>query len=60
MANRSPFALRDILLGRKHYSHVFNHNMYDAAAAADSAFLYHQDSAEALGNIEEATILIPI
>ena len=59
MANRSLFALRDILLGRKHYSHVFNHNMYDAAAAY-TAFLYHQDRAEALGNIEEATIFIPI
>ncbi|HXZ94425.1 MAG TPA: DUF429 domain-containing protein [Dehalococcoidia bacterium] len=51
--------LEDILPGLKPYLDVFNHDLCDAAVAAYTALLYHQDGVEALGNSEEGLIFIP-
>lgn len=41
------------------YLELFDHNLCDAASAAYTAFLYHQNMAEALGDAEEGLIFIP-
>ena len=51
--------LGDILPGLKPYSGMLDHNFFDAAVAACTALLYHQNRVEALGNSEEGLILIP-
>ena len=51
--------LGDILPGLKPYLDMFDHDLCDAAVAAYTALLYHQNRVEALGNSEEGLILIP-
>jgi predicted nuclease with RNAse H fold len=51
--------LGDILPGLKPYLDMFDHDLCDAAVAAYTALLYHQNRAEALGNSEEGLIFIP-
>lgn len=51
--------LGEILPGLKPYSKMFNHDLCDAAMAAYTALLYHQNRAEALGTDEEGMIIIP-
>jgi predicted nuclease with RNAse H fold len=41
------------------YLELFDHNLCDAATAAYTAFLYHQNMAEALGDAGEGLIFIP-
>jgi predicted nuclease with RNAse H fold len=38
---------------------MFDHDLCDAAVAAYTALLYHQNRVEALGNSEEGLIFIP-
>jgi predicted nuclease with RNAse H fold len=52
--------LGEILPGLKPYLDMFNHDLYDAAVAAYTALLYHQNRVEALGNSKEGLIFIPI
>ncbi len=51
--------LEDILSGLKPYYDIFDHDLYDAAIAAYTAWLYYQNRADALGNSEEGLIFIP-
>lgn len=51
--------LGDILPGLRPYLKMFNHDLCDAAMAAHTALLYHQNRVEALGNGEEGVIFIP-
>jgi predicted nuclease with RNAse H fold len=51
--------LRIMLPGLRPYLDVFDHDLCDAAVAAYTGLLYHQNRAEALGNIEEGLIFIP-
>jgi predicted nuclease with RNAse H fold len=51
--------LGDILPGLKPYLDMFDHDLCDAAVAAYTALLYHQNRVEALGNNEEGLIFIP-
>jgi predicted nuclease with RNAse H fold len=51
--------LGDILPCLKPYLAMFDHDLCDAAVAAYTALLYHQNRAEALGNSEEGLILVP-
>jgi len=51
--------LGEILPGLEPYLDMFDHDMCDAAVAAYTALLYHQNRVEALGNSEEGLILIP-
>ena len=51
--------LAEILPSLKAYSDILDHNLCDAAVAAYTALLYHEDRAKALGNIEEGLIFIP-
>lgn len=50
----------DILPGLKPYLDMFDHDLSDAAIAAYTAFLYHQNKVDALGNRKEGIIFIPI
>jgi len=52
--------LGDILPCLKTYLGTFDHDLCDAAVAAYTALLYHQNRADALGNSEEGLIFIPI
>jgi predicted nuclease with RNAse H fold len=51
--------LGEILPSLKPYSDMFDHDLCDAAVAAYTALLYHQNRVEALGNSEEGLIFIP-
>jgi predicted nuclease with RNAse H fold len=51
--------LGDILLGIEPYLDMFNHDLCDAAVAAYTALLHHQNRVDALGNNAEGLILIP-
>ncbi len=51
--------LGNILPGLKPYLDMFDHDLCDAAVAAYTGLLYHQNRAEALGNSEEGLIFIP-
>ena len=51
--------LGDILPGLKPYLDMFDHDLCDAAVAAYTALLYHQNKVEALGNSREGLIFIP-
>jgi predicted nuclease with RNAse H fold len=51
--------LGNILPGLKPYLDMFDHNLCDAAVAAYTGLLYHQNRAEALGNSEEGLIIVP-
>ena len=51
--------LADILPGLKPYLDMFDHDLCDAAVAAYTALLYHQNRVEALGSSEEGLIFIP-
>jgi len=51
--------LGDILPSLKPYSGMLDHNFFDAAVAAYTALLYHQNRVEALGSSEEGLIFIP-
>jgi predicted nuclease with RNAse H fold len=52
--------LGEILPGLKPYLDMFNHDLCDAAVAAYTALLYHQNRVEALGTSKEGLIFIPI
>jgi predicted nuclease with RNAse H fold len=52
--------LREILPYLGPYLDMFDHDLCDAAVAAYTALLYHQDRVEALGNSEEGLVLVPI
>jgi predicted nuclease with RNAse H fold len=52
--------LEEILPGLKPYLDMFDHDLCDAAMAAYTALLYHQNRAEALGTSSEGIIFIPI
>ena len=51
--------LRGVLPTLNPYLNVFDHNLYDAAIAAYTAFLFRQDMVDALGSSEEGLIFIP-
>jgi len=51
--------LGDILPGLKPYLDMFDHDLCDAAVAAYTALLHHQNRVDALGNNEEGLIFIP-
>jgi predicted nuclease with RNAse H fold len=51
--------LRDTLPGIEPYLGMFNHDLCDAAAAAYTALLHHQNKAYVLGNNVEGLIIIP-
>ena len=51
--------LGEILPSLKPYSDILDHDLCDAAVAAYTALLYHQNRVEALGNSEEGLIFIP-
>jgi predicted nuclease with RNAse H fold len=51
--------LGDILPDLRPYLNVFNHDLCDAAMAAHTALLYHQNRVESLGNGEEGVIIVP-
>jgi predicted nuclease with RNAse H fold len=51
--------LGNILPGLKPYLDMFDHDLCDAAVAAYTGLLYHQNRGEALGNCEEGLIFIP-
>ena len=51
--------LGDILPGLKPYLEMCGHDLCDAAVAAYTALLYHQNRVEALGSSEEGLIFIP-
>jgi hypothetical protein len=48
-----------ILPALKPHHDIFDHDLYDAALAAYTALLYHQNRVDALGNNEEGLIFIP-
>ena len=52
--------LGDILPGLRPYLDMVDHNLCDAAVAAYTGSLYHQDNVETLGIDEEGLIFIPI
>jgi predicted nuclease with RNAse H fold len=41
------------------YTADFNHDLCDAALAAYTAYLYHQNATEQIGSLEEGAIYIP-
>jgi predicted nuclease with RNAse H fold len=49
----------DILPDFKSHLYIFDHDLSDAAIAAYTAFLYHQNRVDALGNTKEGIIFIP-
>jgi predicted nuclease with RNAse H fold len=49
----------DILPDLKPHSDIFDHDLSDAAIAAYTAFLYHQNRVDVLGNRKEGIIFIP-
>jgi predicted nuclease with RNAse H fold len=51
--------LATILPALEPYLDMFDHDLCDAAVAADTALLYHQNRAQALGDSEEGLIFIP-
>jgi predicted nuclease with RNAse H fold len=51
--------LGEILPSLEPYLDKFNHDLCDAAMAAYTALLHHQNKVEALGNSEEGLIFIP-
>jgi predicted nuclease with RNAse H fold len=51
--------LGDILPGLKPYLDTFNHDLCDAALAAYTGLLYHQNRAEPLGTSKEGLIIVP-
>jgi len=51
--------LGEIVPDLRPYYDILDHNICDAAAAAYTALLYHENKAKALGNIEEGLIFIP-
>lgn len=51
--------LGNILPGLKPHLDMFDHDLCDAAVAAYTGLLYHQNRVEALGNSEEGLIFIP-
>jgi predicted nuclease with RNAse H fold len=51
--------LEEILPGLKPYLDKFDHDLCDAAVAAYTGLLYHQNRVNALGNSEEGLIFIP-
>jgi predicted nuclease with RNAse H fold len=51
--------LGEIIPSLKPYSDILDHDLCDAAVAAYTALLYHQNGAEALGDSEEGLIFIP-
>ena len=51
--------LGEILPALKPYSDMFDHDLGDAAVAAYTALLYHQNRVEALGSSGEGLIFIP-
>jgi predicted nuclease with RNAse H fold len=51
--------LGDILPGLKPYLDMFDHDLCDAAVAAHTALLYHQNRVEVLGSSKEGLIFIP-
>jgi hypothetical protein len=51
--------LGNILPGLRPYLDIFDHDLCDAALAAYTGLLYHQNRAEALGDSEEGLIFIP-
>jgi predicted nuclease with RNAse H fold len=51
--------LRNILPNIEPYLDMFNHDLCDAAVAAYTALLHHQNEADALGNDAEGQIFIP-
>jgi predicted nuclease with RNAse H fold len=51
--------LEDVLPCLKPYLGMFDHDLCDAAVAAYTALLYHQNRVEALGNSTEGLIFIP-
>jgi uncharacterized protein len=51
--------LGGILPSLKPYLDMFDHDLCDAAVAAYTALLYHQNKVEALGSSEEGLIFIP-
>ena len=51
--------LGNMLPGLRPYLDVFDHHLYDAAMAAYTGLLYHQNRAEPLGNSKEGLIFIP-
>jgi predicted nuclease with RNAse H fold len=51
--------LGEILPGLKPYLNMFDHDLCDAAMAAHTALLYHQNRVEVLGNSKEGLIFIP-
>jgi len=52
--------LGEILPSLKPYLDMFDHDLYDAAVAAYTALLHHQNRVEALGSSEEGVIFISI
>lgn len=52
--------LGDILPSLKPYLDMFDHDLCDAAVAAYTALLHHQNRVNALGNSEEGLIFIPV
>jgi len=54
------YKLEDILPALKPYYDMFDHDLYDAAMAAYTALLHHQNRVDALGNSEEGLIFIPL
>jgi len=51
--------LGEILPGLEPYLDMFDHDLCDAAVAAYTGLLYHQNRAEVLGNNKEGLIFIP-
>jgi len=51
--------LGEILPGLKPYLDMFDHDLCDAAMAAYTALLYHQNKVVALGNSREGILFIP-
>jgi predicted nuclease with RNAse H fold len=51
--------LEEILPSLRPYLDMLDHDLCDAAVAAYTALLYHQNRVEALGNSEEGLIFIP-
>ena len=51
--------LAEILPGLKPYLSMANHDLCDAAVAAYTGLLYHQNRAQALGDGEEGLIFVP-
>ncbi len=51
--------LREVLPTLRPYSGMLNHDLCDAAIAAYTGLLYHQNRAEALGDRQEGLIFVP-